>query len=108
VMFHRYKEKTEKELQTAVRLQAAARGFLARRQVQSLRGEKHLVVASVVRGRRGLVLHGRHVELQRVDVRAECPQISEDVGNGGLGHGCGGGWGRWWRWRLLGVVGAGG
>jgi hypothetical protein len=46
VMFHRYKEKTEKELQAAVRLQAAARGFLARRQVQSLRGEKHLVVAS--------------------------------------------------------------
>uniref|UniRef100_A0A804MN19 Uncharacterized protein n=1 Tax=Zea mays TaxID=4577 RepID=A0A804MN19_MAIZE len=32
VMFHRYKEKTEKELQAAVRLQAAARGFLARRQ----------------------------------------------------------------------------
>uniref|UniRef100_A0A804NX88 Uncharacterized protein n=1 Tax=Zea mays TaxID=4577 RepID=A0A804NX88_MAIZE len=46
VMFHRYKEKTEKELQAAVRLQAAARGFLARRQVQSLRGEKHLAVAS--------------------------------------------------------------
>jgi hypothetical protein len=46
VMFHRYKEKTEKELQAAVRLQTAARGFLARRQVQSLRGEKHLVVAS--------------------------------------------------------------
>uniref|UniRef100_A0A804UG34 Uncharacterized protein n=1 Tax=Zea mays TaxID=4577 RepID=A0A804UG34_MAIZE len=45
-MFHRYKEKTEKELQVAVWLQAAARGFLARRQVQSLRGEKHLVVAS--------------------------------------------------------------
>jgi hypothetical protein len=46
VMFHRYKEKTEKELQAAVRLQTAARGFLARRQVQSLRGEKHLAVAS--------------------------------------------------------------
>jgi hypothetical protein len=46
VMFHRYKEKTEKELQAAVRLQATARGFLARRQVQSLRGEKHLAVAS--------------------------------------------------------------
>jgi hypothetical protein len=46
VMFHRYKEKTEKELQAAVRLQTVARGFLARRQVQSLRGEKHLVVAS--------------------------------------------------------------
>ncbi|XP_035817944.1 uncharacterized isoform X2 [Zea mays] len=46
VMFHRYKEKTEKELQAAVRLQAAARVFLARRQVQSLRGEKHLAVAS--------------------------------------------------------------
>src|SRR5688500_5932456 len=46
VMLHRYKEETEKELQAAVRLQAAARGFLARRQVQSLRGEKHLVVAS--------------------------------------------------------------
>uniref|UniRef100_A0A804M5A2 Uncharacterized protein n=1 Tax=Zea mays TaxID=4577 RepID=A0A804M5A2_MAIZE len=45
-MFHRYKEKTEKELQAAVRLQAAAQGFLARRQVQSLRGEKHLAVAS--------------------------------------------------------------
>uniref|UniRef100_A0A804U6L7 Uncharacterized protein n=1 Tax=Zea mays TaxID=4577 RepID=A0A804U6L7_MAIZE len=45
-MFHHYKEKTEKELQAAVRLQAAARGFLARRQVQSLRGEKHLAVAS--------------------------------------------------------------
>ena len=39
-------DKTEKELQAAVRLQAAARGFLARRQVQSLRGEKHLAVAS--------------------------------------------------------------
>uniref|UniRef100_A0A804NE36 Uncharacterized protein n=1 Tax=Zea mays TaxID=4577 RepID=A0A804NE36_MAIZE len=46
VMFHRYKEKTEKELQAAVRLQTTARGFLARRQVQSLRGEKHLAVAS--------------------------------------------------------------
>jgi hypothetical protein len=46
VMFHRYKEKTEKELQAAVRLQTAARGFLARCQVQSLRGEKHLAVAS--------------------------------------------------------------
>jgi hypothetical protein len=46
VMFHRYKEKTEKELQAAVRLQTAARGFLARRLVQSLRGEKHLAVAS--------------------------------------------------------------
>jgi hypothetical protein len=46
VMFHRYKEKTEKELQAAVQLQTAARGFLARRQVQSLRGEKHLAVAS--------------------------------------------------------------
>jgi hypothetical protein len=45
-MFHRYKEKTEKELQAAVQLQTAARGFLARRQVQSLRGEKHLAVAS--------------------------------------------------------------
>uniref|UniRef100_A0A804NG53 Uncharacterized protein n=1 Tax=Zea mays TaxID=4577 RepID=A0A804NG53_MAIZE len=31
-MFHRYKEKTEKELQAAVRIQAAARGFLARHQ----------------------------------------------------------------------------
>uniref|UniRef100_A0A804P1J7 Uncharacterized protein n=1 Tax=Zea mays TaxID=4577 RepID=A0A804P1J7_MAIZE len=45
-MFHRYKEKTEKELQAAVWLQTAARGFLARRQVQSLRGEKHLAMAS--------------------------------------------------------------
>jgi hypothetical protein len=43
---HGLKEKTEKELQAAVRLQATVRGFLARRQVQSLRGEKHLAVAS--------------------------------------------------------------
>jgi hypothetical protein len=45
-MFHRYKEKTEKELQAALRLQTAARGFLVRRQVHSLRGEKHFAVAS--------------------------------------------------------------
>uniref|UniRef100_A0A804MMX9 Uncharacterized protein n=1 Tax=Zea mays TaxID=4577 RepID=A0A804MMX9_MAIZE len=45
-MLNRYKEKTEKELQAALRLQTAARGFLTRRQVQSLRGEKHFAVAS--------------------------------------------------------------
>jgi hypothetical protein len=48
-MFNRYrahKEKTQHELQAAVRLQAAARGFLARRRVQSLRGVQHLAVIS--------------------------------------------------------------